>query len=290
MVENVPGSTGVPFVTLHSSPDVALENIPALSGVNWRWEELPGGLTNRNFKVDTSGQVYVLRLDSSHTADFDLDRDLESVVRENAFEAGLGAELIYTRNGVMLSKFLPGRAWQSADLEHDDNLVALARMLRRVHALPLTGTSFSAREIALRYAKAIDVESAWQPFAMSCLEILATIPRSDSLSCCHNDIVAGNVIEHAGLKLIDWEYACDNDPMFDLASLIGYHDLSATQADVLLKAYTGDANSEEYEQLQHQIRCFDIIQWLWFAARQSAVPEPNIESRLVELRSRIATY
>jgi len=272
------------------SPDTALQNIPALSGASWRWEELPGGLTNRNFKVDTSSQTFVLRLDSSHTPDFGLDRELELKVRDIVSDAGLGATVIYANNGVMLSEFLPGRAWQPADLENEDNLVALAKMLKRVHALPLTGTSFSAMEIALRYARATNAEPARQPCAKSCVELLRTIPRSDSLSCCHNDIVAGNVIEHAGLKLIDWEYACDNDPMFDLASLIGFHDLDATQAHVLLNAYTGDESVVAYQLLQHQLRSFDVIQWLWFAARQSANSEPGIASRLEKLRLRISSY
>lgn len=269
------------------SPDLALEKIPMLTGHKWRWQELPGGLTNRNFKVDVDERSFVLRLDSSHTTSFGLNRESERQIRESAYSAGLAAALVYMSDGILLSEFLPGRVWQASDLDDDRNLMALAAALRRVHALPLTGKPFSAMTLAKRYTAAINADSEWQPFADIILEMLDAIPASDVRCCCHNDIVVGNIVENSGLKLLDWEYASDNDPMFDLASLIGYHDLDARQAKVLLGAYSRDTNIDLDEQLQNQLRCFDIIQWLWFAARQSASPDDAIEERLKLLRLRI---
>jgi thiamine kinase-like enzyme len=141
--------------------------------------------------------------------------------------------------------------------------------------------------VARQYAAAVTAESGLQAFAGRCQEMLEAIPATETIRCCHNDIVAGNIIQHSGLKLLDWEYACDNDPMFDLASVIGFHDLDAKQIDSLFGAYAGGTNPELYERLQNQVRLFDIIQWLWFAARQCNSPEPGIATRLNDLRSRI---
>jgi len=126
-------------------------------------------------------------------------------------------------------------------------------------------------------------------FAKECRALLRKIPTPELLRCCHNDVVAGNIIEHAGLKLLDWEYACDNDPMFDLASVIGFHDFDAQQTDTLFSAYAGGANPAMHENLQGQICLFDIVQWLWLAARQCASPDPGASSRLINLRRRITT-
>lgn len=287
MVEDLSLASGEWAMSDQLSPDEALEKIPALSGVKWLWQALPGGLTNRNFRVDTSDASFVLRLDSKHTAGLGLDRELELDIRKKAHAAGLGAATIHAEAGVLLSEFLPGSVWQETDLKNSENLVALATLLGKVHALPQAGKAFSAELVARQYAAAVTVDSGLQAFAGQCQEMLAAIPATETFYCCHNDIVAGNIIQHSGLKLLDWEYACDNDPMFDLASVIGFHDLDAKQIDSLFAAYAGGANPELYERLQNQVRLFDIIQWLWFAARQCSSPDAKTASRLNELRSRI---
>ena len=95
------------------------------------------------------------------------------------------------------------------------------------------------------------------------------------------------MIDDGGLKLIDWEYACDNDPLFDLAVTIGFHDLDRGRRDILLNAYAGSGAAEYQEQLDEQIRAYDATQWLWFAARQLVAPGRAQARRLEELQQRI---
>ena len=89
------------------------------------------------------------------------------------------------------------------------------------------------------------------------------------------------------LNLIDWEYACDNDPLFDLASAIGFHNLDERRQQVFLDAYAGGADSELRERLARQLRIYDAIQWLWLANRQLASPRSEQARRLEELQQRI---
>ena len=72
--------------------------------------------------------------------------------------------------------------------------------------------------------------------------------------------------------LLDWEYACDNDPLFDLASLIGYHNLSDKKAHDLLSAYAGGPDPAMADLLEEQVRLYDAIQWLWLANRHMITP------------------
>jgi thiamine kinase-like enzyme len=99
--------------------------------------------------------------------------------------------------------------------------------------------------------------------------------------------VAANVIDGGNLLLIDWEYSCDNDPMFDLASVIGFHNLDASLTDVLLSAYAGGADAALRERLDEQVRVYDAIQWLWLASRHLAVPIASQARRLEFLQQRI---
>jgi thiamine kinase len=289
MAENLPRANSERDMSGQLSPDSALRKIPQLTAAKWRWQALSGGLSNRSFKVDAGNASYVLRLDSEYTAELGLDRELEIRVRENAHKAGLGAAVIYAEDGILLSEFLPGDVWRQGDLKSRDNLAALAALLRKVHALPETGKPFSAQQSARQYAAALSADSALRAYSSQCQQLLAAIPASETRSCCHNDIVAGNIVRHAGLKLLDWEYACDNDPMFDLASVIGFHDLDAAQTDTLFSAYTGGPDPATYARLQNEIRRFDIIQWLWFAARYCSRPDARTRLRLTQLQSRITS-
>ena len=103
----------------------------------------------------------------------------------------------------------------------------------------------------------------------------------------HNDIIAENIVVQDRLMLLDWEYACDNHPLFDLASVIGFHDLGAKQTDTLLSAYAGGADAILREHLDDQIRLYDSVQWLWLAARNSVTPNSRLTKRMEQLQQRI---
>jgi thiamine kinase-like enzyme len=113
-----------------------------------------------------------------------------------------------------------------------------------------------------------------------------TDPLAD-VRCCHNDVVAANIVGRDPPMLLDWEYASDNDPLFDLASVIAYHCLDDRAADLLLRAYTGDATKELFEQLVIQRRLNDALHWLWLAVRESLSPAAEQTRRLTALRDRL---
>ena len=100
-------------------------------------------------------------------------------------------------------------------------------------------------------------------------------------------MVAANIIGDPALKLLDWEYACDNDPMFDLASLVGFHNLDDDRQSDLLNAYAGGNDFALKEQLDVQVRLYDAIQWLWLANRQVITRTSAQATRLKELQQRI---
>ncbi|GAA3147718.1 hypothetical protein [Nonomuraea salmonea] len=78
-----------------AAPEV-LDRIPLLSGVPRSVEELPGGLTNHNYKVTTPRGAYVVRVQASDGALLAIDRDAEhanSLAAAAAGVEGAGARL-----------------------------------------------------------------------------------------------------------------------------------------------------------------------------------------------------
>jgi thiamine kinase-like enzyme len=93
------------------------------------------------------------------------------------------------------------------------------------------------------------------------------MPLSNNICCCHNDLVAANIIATPELRFLDWEYACDNDPLFDFATVVAHHNLSSARMDYLLNAYFNGDGQRWREHLARQTKLYEALLWLWEAAR-----------------------
>ncbi len=269
------------------SAAAAIARIPGIEPAKARYRALGGGLGNRSWLVETDDRRLVLRLDGPLSRALGLDRHVELAVLERAAEQGIAPDVVYadTGAGILVYEYLPGRCWTREDLEDEANLEALAAVFRRVHALPLCSVPFDAAGAAARYLALIRGDAALSAIGERCRTVIESIPAPAEVTCCHNDVVAANVVAIPALRLLDWEYACDNEPLFDLASVIGYHDLDARQQGMLLRAYAGDLALRE--RLEQQLRLFDALQWLWLAVRQVLLPCAAQRVRLEALARRI---
>jgi thiamine kinase-like enzyme len=245
------------------APEAVLAGIPGWENAGIR--DLDGGLTNRTWLVEAHGERAVLKIDDvPRTLPFNTRRD-EARIQTIAAEAGLANRVLTVTDTVYLSEYVDGHVWTPADLDNDKNLARLGRALRQIHALPLTGRVFDARAAARGYASHIDV--ADPDLLRRSLGVVDAMPAPFNLCCCHNDLVAGNIIATPEIRFLDWEYACDNDPLFDLATVVAHHDLSDDRADVLLDAYFDGDGGRWLERLQMYERFYVAILWLWRESR-----------------------
>ena len=267
----------------------ALNLVPDWDVASTQISELKGGLTNRSYYVRSGDRECVLRMNAEHTSAVLANRSCELAILDRAGKAGVAPGIVYSdiEMGILLTEFLHGPVWQETDLENPDYIEVLADILRQVHALPLCGYQIDLNLSAARYEEGLQERHGLHDFATRCVAIINSIPGRDTFACCHNDVVAGNIIGSTSVKMIDWEYAGDNDPLFDLASVIGYHDFDQQRALQLLSAYAGGAAPELQEQLADQLRLYDAIQWLWLATRHRVAPNQEQAARLEELRQRI---
>ncbi len=273
-----------------NDPRRAIARVPGWSGVAFDIEEQAGGLTNRTYRLRHGKESFILRLDAAHEPDVGLDRDCERRVLERASAAGLAPEIVFAdvEAGILVTRFVRGRPWSRQDLNDRQKLILVAELLQRVHTLPGSGRRYRADSIAAVYSSKLETTPELRAFGERCARIATVSASAEEIRCCHNDLVAANIVGDESLTLLDWEYACDNDPLFDLASLIGYHDLDRRLADCLLNAYTGGVNPEHWERLETQLRIYDALHWLWLAVRQAVRPDARQAARLTELQRRIS--
>jgi thiamine kinase-like enzyme len=245
-----------------ADPATILAGIPGWQGASYR--ELPGGLTNRTLLVEKDGRRAVLKIDPSPRRPPYNPRREEARIQDRAAALGRANGVLYVNETVLLAEWSEGEVWTSAQFEDDDNLVRLAEALREVHGLPLTGKTFDLQAAARQYAAQLD--AAGLDNAEPRLALIESMRGPMNLCCCHNDLVAENIISTPTVRFLDWEYACDNDPLFDLAIVVAHHGLSGRQAGVLLDAYFDGDGQRWSEQLATQMRLYDALNWLWSAA------------------------
>jgi thiamine kinase-like enzyme len=241
----------------------------ALAGIDG-WEgacatELSGGLNNRTWRVDKGGRSAVLKIDAAPRGEPYNSRRAEALIQQRAHEAGLANRVLFVNETVYMTEYAEGVVWSLDCLDDDTNVEQLAAALRQLHSLPLTGRVFDAIGAARDYARQIARPDKAR--VRDCLQKIATAPRPQNLCLCHNDLVVENIINAPATRFLDWEYACDNDPFFDLATVAAHHGMSLAQRRTLLDAYF-DGNGERWQvQLERQAEAYEALLYLWRQAR-----------------------
>ncbi|NUP66643.1 MAG: phosphotransferase [Nonomuraea sp.] len=258
-----------------------LDRIPLLSGLPRSVEELPGGLTNRNYKVTTPSGAYVVRVAASDGALLAIDKDAEHTDSIAAAKAGVGAPVhAYLPDaGVIVIGFLPGRTFTEADLLEPANLERVAAICRRLHAGPRFVRDFDMFEIQRGYLEIVQARNFRLPAKyLDFMPVVAEIRkclavRAEPTVPCHNDLLPGNIVDGGDrLHLIDYEYAGNNDPCFELGNIWSESHLPPGHLDELVTAYYG-------RRLRHKIaraRLLGLMSkygWTLWASIQDAVNE-----------------
>lgn len=249
-------------MTDHMSPEAVLATIPGWEGA--AVSEIEGCVTNNPYLVEDGERKAVLKIDAQPRALPFNSRAQEAKIQRTAVEAGLAGRVLHVTDTVLMTEYVEGVVWSLDCLADDENIEQLAIALRRLHSLPLTGRTFELEWSARLYANMVDPSRADK--VAECLGKVAAAPRPLNLCCCHNDLVVANIINTPATKFLDWEYACDNDPFFDLATVAAHHKLTMAQCDTLLDAYFDGNGADWREQLERQMDVYDALLWLWEAA------------------------
>ncbi|MDH4124214.1 MAG: choline kinase family protein [Gammaproteobacteria bacterium] len=247
---------------MSAAVDDALAQIPGWE--NATYSELKGGLTNPCWLVEQGDLRAVLKVDNQARGEPFNTRRLEAQVQGRACGAGLANAVLYASDTLLMTEYVEGTIWSAGCLSDYGNLDRLAAAMKKLHALPLTGRTFDAVGAARNYAQRIVGGDAGR--IRDCLAKIESMHLPHNLCCCHNDLVAANIIYTPVVRFLDWEYACDNDPFFDLATIVAHHRLSPERAAYLLDAYFEGDGYRWRTQLHRQAEFYEALLWLWEAA------------------------
>ena len=94
-------------------------------------EELPGGITNRNYKVVSAAGNRMARVCEDHRV-LGIDRRNEVACQGAAAALGIAPEIVYHEEGILVSEFIEAQTLADSDVRAAAALRRLAQVLRQV--------------------------------------------------------------------------------------------------------------------------------------------------------------
>jgi thiamine kinase-like enzyme len=228
--------------------EVIFDQVPSIAARPRTVTELPGGLTNRNFKISTINGTFVARVASGGSELLAIDRQNEYRNSMRAAAAGVGAPVIDYQPSVsvLVLKFLEGRTLANADVADPDRLRRIARACRQLHGADRFDGDFDMFEIQRRYRSVVAERGITIPAGYDDLmdkfdaAARALAVRDEGTVPCNNDLLAANFIDDGEkIWLIDYEYSGNNDACFELGNIWGECHLSDEALATLIAEYYG---------------------------------------------------
>jgi thiamine kinase-like enzyme len=228
--------------------DALFDQVPSLAGRPRTVTELPGGLTNKNFKITTANGTFVARVAGGGSELLAIDRGNEHRNSVRAAAAGVGAPVIEYQPaaGVLVLGFLEGKTLANADVAEPARLARIAAACRKLHAAERFNGDFDMFEIQRRYRAVVAERGIKIPAGYDDLmerfdaAARALAIRDEGTVPCNNDLLAANFIDDGeAIWLIDYEYSGNNDACFELGNIWGECQLPDEALDALIAAYYG---------------------------------------------------
>jgi len=232
-------------------------------------EELTGGLTNRNFLLQSGSDKLVLRVNHPHGQALGADRSRENQVHDAIAHLGVIPTIRFTdpEQRYLLRDYIEGQPLTQGALTIDD-LNRIKDILDRVHACN-PGIFSNTSELQVADSCTAYLSMATMPdqrakaALMKRINAIQPLPTHES-TLCHLDPLPANWLKdhHGKLWLIDWEYACRAHPLLDFAAL--FHHLPEH-----LKEHWEHLHDQEPAALrQEALRQVALLEESWYFAQR----------------------
>ncbi len=129
----------------------AIARVPFLRDANdIKTTPLTGGITNLNYKIETGGKAYVLRITGAGTEMLGIRREVEYAANLEAGKLGVAPEVVYfiEPEGYLVTRFVDGKKIPPEEMVQPENIRRVATKIRTFHQnaprSPANSMSFAA--------------------------------------------------------------------------------------------------------------------------------------------------
>lgn len=234
-----------------------------------------GGLTNKNYLIETATEKFVLRIPGEGTQKY-INRQFEEHAATVTAELGVNAPVLYfdAGTGVQLCRFIEKSVTMDAsEFKRPKAIAKAAYSFRRVHESQVTFLNrFELFSMVDSYLDLLKGKKAELPEGFLHVKKEAESVRSAlarhalPLAPCHCDPLAENFLETEDrMFLVDWEYSGNNDPMWDLGDLSVEAEFDSEQDECLLRSYFSGQEVQAFDRgrmILYKAMC-DLLWTLW---------------------------
>lgn len=196
------------------------------------------------YRVDAAGELFVLKISNPAESIAAWRRRLR--IQQRAAEAALAPRVVDSDESrrAVVSAFVADRSfplYYRDPATHDAAFIQLARVIRRVHDLPLPADvePNDTRTLLATLWSGLGKFAVPAFIADVITRLLAVSPaRERALVLSHNDVNPSNLVyDGEKIMLVDWDAAGVNDPFFDLAAASLFLRMDAESCAKLLAVY-----------------------------------------------------
>ncbi|WP_129600118.1 choline kinase family protein [Anaerophilus nitritogenes] len=247
-----------------------------------------GGLTNKNYKVDTELGTYVIRLPGDGTEEM-INRDEEHLCTDLANQIDIDSQLIYfdDKTGIKICRYIHNAETMNYHLVRKrENMKAIAEIFKRLHScgesVPVVFDVFEKIEDYENLLNKYTKDYFWKDYQVVKEQVYQLKDELEGMNVqmtmCHNDPLCENFIKGEDrMYLVDWEYAGMNDPMWDLADFFIEAELTAQEEIIFFRVYFGHAVDSMIERRILINKIFLDFLWSLWGKQRSANGEDLVE-------------
>lgn len=253
----------------------ALASIADWRGREIRYAPVHGGLQNSNWRITVEGidRRYFLKIPGAGSESF-VDRVAANEAAMLAGSLGIAPEMILFdhRTGIEVIEYMEAyRGCTNGDLKRPEIALQIVDLYRTLHSAPLmslTKTIFDMIDEHLDQAREHGVMLPGD-FALIereyCTAKSALLASGLDLVPCHNDPMPGNFLYSEGhpLKLVDYEFAANNDRAYELAIFVTEMFFDERRTLELIAAFYGSSEWSVVSRV-HLFGALADVKWgLW---------------------------
>lgn len=207
----------------------------------------------------------ILRKDMPLSKSLNLDRKREVDILYKIKDLSLSPQILYSdhKSGIMIWRYVDGVEIDIFSDKHERILAEFGRQVKKVH-------SFSTENIekynflhSIETYKNIISDTSNSSLVGEMNALINTLySKNTQFKLCHNDLTKPNILMNGSVSLLDWEYACLNDPYFDLATIFSNFQLDKVSIEFFLKGYGDDFNLDSHK-LNQFIKLVKLTEKAW---------------------------
>ncbi len=236
----------------------AVNSVPGWSSESVSVRPVVGGLMNSNWLATHEGKMHFMKVYGIGSENF-INRDLSIEAARQAHDLGIGPDVLHYDNqtGLEVVEFLTDyRASTNADFSRMDFLEGVIDLYAAFNGGKRLSKTKDVFEMTDEHIEQGDEIGAIRPADFDWLlkqyvkAKKAFMASGLDLVPCHNDPMPGNFMVQlyadkiTDMKLIDYEFASNNERAYELGVFLGEVFLDEATSLTLIERYYGDVRAE----------------------------------------------